>query len=50
MKAVIMTDTFQAAVLITSLLAIMYVGEMYVGGSGVIWAENFKADRLQFFK
>lgn len=50
MKAVIMTDTFQAAVLIGSLLVIMYIGETYIGGSGTIWAENFKADRLQFFK
>lgn len=50
MKAVIMTDTFQAAVLIGSLLVIMYLGEQFVGGSGVIWSENFKADRLQFLK
>lgn len=50
MKAVIMTDTFQAAVLIGSLLVIMYLGEKSVGGSGIIWSQSFNTDRLELFK
>lgn len=50
MKAVIITDTFQAAVLVGSILLIMYLGESYVGGTGVIWSANYNTDRLELFK
>lgn len=50
MKAVIMTDTFQAAVLIGSILLVLYLGEKFVGGVGIIWSESYKTDRLELFK
>lgn len=50
MKAVIITDTFQAAVLIVSIIVIMYLGEQYVGGTGAIWSTNYNTERLEIFK
>lgn len=50
MKAVIITDTFQAAVLIGSIVLVMYLGEQDVGGTGVIWSSNYKTERLELFK
>ncbi|KAK5645805.1 hypothetical protein RI129_004269 [Pyrocoelia pectoralis] len=49
MKAVIMTDTFQAAVLILSILLVLYFGEKYVGGTGIIWSESYRTNRLEIF-
>lgn len=50
MKAVIITDTFQAAVLVGSIVLVMYLGEQDVGGMGVIWSANYKTERLELFK
>lgn len=50
MKAVIITDTFQAAVLVGSILVVMYLGEHDVGGSGVVWSANYQTERLELFK
>lgn len=50
MKAVIMTDTFQAAVLVGSILLIVHLGEKYVGGVGPIWSQSYNTDRLEIFK
>lgn len=50
MKAIIMTDTFQACVLVASILLVLYLGERYVGGVGVIWSESYKTERLEIFK
>lgn len=50
MKAVIMTDTFQAAVLIGSIFLIVHFGEKFVGGAGPIWSQNYITDRLEIFK
>ncbi|KAL6261225.1 hypothetical protein P5V15_008750 [Pogonomyrmex californicus] len=49
MKAVIMTDTFQAAVLIGSLFLILGYGLSWAGGIAIIWEENAKSDRIEFF-
>ncbi|KRT80547.1 hypothetical protein AMK59_8462 [Oryctes borbonicus] len=49
MKAVIMTDTFQAAVLVGSILLIVHLGEKYVGGAGSIWSQNYNTHRLEIF-
>lgn len=49
LRAVIMTDTFQAAVLMGSILLIVYLGEGFLGGPGPIWSTNFKTDRLELF-
>ncbi|KAI4465482.1 sodium-coupled monocarboxylate transporter [Holotrichia oblita] len=48
MKAVIMTDTFQAAVLVGSILLIVHLGEKYVG-VGRIWSQNYNTNRLEIF-
>lgn len=50
MKAVIMTDTFQAAVLVGSILLVVLLGENFVGGPETIWSENWKTHRLELFK
>ncbi|KAB0798655.1 hypothetical protein PPYR_09648 [Photinus pyralis] len=49
MKAVIMTDTFQAVVLVASILLVLYFGERYVGGTGVIWSDSYRTNRLEIF-
>lgn len=50
MKAVIMTDTFQAAVLVGSILLIVFFGEKFIGGAGIIWSQNYNTERLELFK
>ena len=50
MKAVIMTDTFQAAVLVGSILLILGIGDHFHGGPSAIWDYNQKAERIEFFK
>ncbi|VEN50359.1 unnamed protein product [Callosobruchus maculatus] len=49
MKAVIIADTFQAGVLIGSLFLIVYFGEKFLGGRGIIWSESFNTGRLELF-
>ncbi|CAG9585478.1 unnamed protein product [Danaus chrysippus] len=49
MKAVIMTDTFQSAVLIGSLAAILALGSAQTGGFDYIWDYAQHTDRLHFF-
>lgn len=48
MKAVIMTDTFQAVVLIGSLLLIAVWGTDMAGGWDVVWANSRDSGRLEF--
>ena len=50
MKAVIMTDTFQAAVLVGSILLVLGIGDHFHGGPSVIWNANKRAERIEFFK
>ncbi|KAJ8917425.1 hypothetical protein NQ315_005471 [Exocentrus adspersus] len=49
MKAVIIADTFQAAVLLGSITLIMYLGQQYIGNQGVIWSQSYNTDRLEIF-
>ncbi|XP_076255549.1 sodium-coupled monocarboxylate transporter 2-like [Rhynchophorus ferrugineus] len=49
MKAVIIADTFQAGVLVGSLILIVYLGEKLVGGTGVVWSESYYAHKLEIF-
>ncbi|GLV37860.1 uncharacterized protein CBL_06438 [Carabus blaptoides fortunei] len=49
MKAVIMTDTFQAAVLLGSIILVLLLGEQFIGGPEIIWSENWKSKRLEIF-
>ncbi|XP_067217370.1 sodium-coupled monocarboxylate transporter 1-like [Linepithema humile] len=48
MKAVIMTDTFQAAVLLGSLFLILGYGLSWAGGIALVWEENVKSERIEF--
>lgn len=48
MKAVIMTDTFQAAVLIGSLFLILGCGLTWAGGIASVWKENESSGRIEF--
>lgn len=50
MKAVIMTDTFQAAVLVGSVLLVLGIGDHLNGGPSMIWNTNKHAERIEFFK
>ncbi|XP_033225867.1 sodium-coupled monocarboxylate transporter 1-like [Belonocnema kinseyi] len=49
MKAVIMTDTFQAAVLLGSLLIIAGYGISWAGGFSTVWNDNLQTDRIEIF-
>ncbi|XP_041977168.1 sodium-coupled monocarboxylate transporter 1 [Aricia agestis] len=49
MKAVIMTDTFQTAVLLGSLAAILALGSVKEGGFDGIWSYAGRTDRMHFF-
>lgn len=49
MKAVIMTDTFQAAVLMGSLLLIYIWGTIMAGGQYSVWKDAEAGNRLEFF-
>ncbi|KZC04500.1 PREDICTED: sodium-coupled monocarboxylate transporter 1-like [Dufourea novaeangliae] len=49
MKAVIMTDTFQVAVLLGSLFLIAGYGLAWEGGIASVWDVNQKSGRMEFF-
>ncbi|XP_063223254.1 sodium-coupled monocarboxylate transporter 2-like [Bacillus rossius redtenbacheri] len=49
MKAVMITDTFQAAVLLGSLLLVLALGDRAAGGASVVWDHSLRGDRLEFF-
>ncbi|KAJ8722725.1 hypothetical protein PYW07_003905 [Mythimna separata] len=49
MKAVIMTDSFQSAVLIGSLAAVLAMASTQVGGFDVVWEHAWRTHRLHFF-
>ncbi|EZA62319.1 Sodium-coupled monocarboxylate transporter [Ooceraea biroi] len=49
MKAVIMTDTFQAAVLVGSLFLILGYGLSWAGGTAQVWQDNVSSGRMEFF-
>ncbi|KAK9305561.1 hypothetical protein QLX08_003357 [Tetragonisca angustula] len=49
MKAVIMTDTFQAAVLLGSLFLIVGYGLSWEGGPSLVWQVNQQSGRMEFF-
>ena len=49
MKAVIMTDTFQAAVLMGSLFLIYFWGNEKANGFLNVWMDNQRTGRLEFF-
>ncbi|XP_012261214.1 putative sodium-dependent multivitamin transporter [Athalia rosae] len=49
MKAVIMTDTFQAAVLLGSIFLVLGCGMTWAGGSEVVWKDSNRTGRLEFF-
>lgn len=50
MKAVIIADTFQTFVLIGSLIAIVWIGQDYLGPDAKIWLDNYQTERLEIFK
>lgn len=49
MKAVIMTDTFQAVVLLGSLFLIVGYGVSWEGGLSQIWQASERSDRIELF-
>lgn len=49
MKAVIMTDTFQAIVLMVSLVVVVFLGISELGGWKQIWQDSEKTQRLEIF-
>ncbi|XP_043468553.1 sodium-coupled monocarboxylate transporter 1 [Leptopilina heterotoma] len=49
MKAVIMTDTFQAAVLMGSLFLIAGLGVSWAGGFSLVWNDNLQSGRIEIF-
>ena len=49
MKAVMWTDTFQAAVMFGSFLAIVVKGSRDVGGAGQVFDRNYQSGRVELF-
>uniref|UniRef100_A0A0A9ZC26 Sodium-coupled monocarboxylate transporter 1 n=2 Tax=Lygus hesperus TaxID=30085 RepID=A0A0A9ZC26_LYGHE len=49
LKAVIMTDTFQAVVLIVSILLVLLIGFPKEGGFNAIYQANLETGRIEFF-
>ncbi|XP_054016500.1 sodium-coupled monocarboxylate transporter 2 [Hylaeus anthracinus] len=49
MAAVIMTDTFQSAVLLGSLFLVLGYGMSWEGGLPAVWETNQRSGRMQFF-
>ncbi|KAL1512457.1 hypothetical protein ABEB36_002044 [Hypothenemus hampei] len=49
MKAVIIADTFQTAILMGSLFLIVILGEKFVGGTGIVWSKSYQAGKLEIF-
>ncbi|XP_043503633.1 sodium-coupled monocarboxylate transporter 1-like [Polistes fuscatus] len=49
MKAVIMADTFQAAVLLGSLFLIVGLGISWAGGISLVWEDNRISGRIEIF-
>lgn len=50
MKAVIMTDTFQAAVLAISLILIVVLGQSIVGSGSDVLNVAYKSGRIELLK
>lgn len=50
MKAVIMADTFQAVVLVLSILIILILGNNVVGGFSNVMESNVNSGRIEFFE
>ncbi|XP_045471431.1 sodium-coupled monocarboxylate transporter 1 [Harmonia axyridis] len=49
MKAVIIADTFQTFVLIGSLIAIVWIGQKFLGPDAKVWLDNYQTERLEIF-
>ncbi|KAK0088091.1 hypothetical protein PV325_013187 [Microctonus aethiopoides] len=49
MKAVIMTDTFQGAVLLISLFVVLALGMTMEGGIASVWNKSEQTDRIELF-
>jgi len=50
MKAVIITDSFQASVLIGSIICVVCLGTKLQGGSDVVIDDSLHTGRLEIFK
>lgn len=48
MKAVLWTDTFQVAMMIAGLLAVLIQGSMEVGGFAKAWEISRASDRIYY--
>ncbi|BET00498.1 Sodium:solute symporter family [Nesidiocoris tenuis] len=49
LKAVIMTDTFQALVLVLSIILVMAIGSVAEGGISTVFQASASTDRIEFF-
>ena len=49
-KAVMWTDTFQAAMMFASFLAVIIKGNYDVGGSAKVFDANYQTNRIELFK
>lgn len=50
LKAVVWTDTLQFCVTLTTLIFVLVMGTISVGGLGPIWEKSTLGERLEFFK
>lgn len=49
-KAVLWTDVFQSALMITAMIVIIVKGTIDVGGMGEVWQRAADGNRLEFWK
>jgi Na+/proline symporter len=50
LKAVVWTDTLQTFLMFGSVIIVMILGTVNVGGPGVVWELSQRSERLEFFK
>jgi sodium-coupled monocarboxylate transporter 8/12 len=50
MKAVMITDTFQAVILVGSIVVVLVVGDVMAGGANAVWNYNSVSERIELFK
>lgn len=50
LKAVVWTDTIQTMVMFASLIVVIAMGVVSIGGFGEVWTRNTHGGRIDFFK
>lgn len=49
LKAVVWTDTWQIVVMFISVIVIITLGTVNIGGYGYVWSKSYEGGRINFF-